>query len=91
MPSDLGKLGCRVPTDFVITLESIRKEIKKMAGNPECKKDGHKMHMCSIKAEELDQTDAEKYKQLTENPKYECGNCGAKVNSSENVCDPVEL
>jgi predicted nucleic acid-binding Zn ribbon protein len=62
-----------------------------VAGNPECKKDGHKMHMCSVKSEELENTDAEKYKQLTENPEFECGNCGAKVKKSENVCDPVEL
>jgi predicted nucleic acid-binding Zn ribbon protein len=62
-----------------------------MAGNPECKKDEHKMHMCSIKSEELEKTDAEKYKQLTENPEFECSNCGAKVKKSENVCDPVEL
>ena len=25
-----------------------------MAGNPECNKDGHEMHMCSIKAEEIE-------------------------------------
>ena len=62
-----------------------------MAGNPECKKDGHKMHMCSIKSEELEKREPEKYRQLTENPKFECGNCGAKVNKCENVCDPVEL
>jgi rubrerythrin len=61
-----------------------------MAGNPECKKDGHKMHMCSIKAEELEKMEPEKYTQLTENPQFECGNCGAKVKNSENVCDPVD-
>jgi len=62
-----------------------------MAGNPECNKDGHKMHMCALKAEEFEKKAPEKYKQLTENPKFECGNCGAKVKNSENVCDPVEL
>ena len=62
-----------------------------MAGNPACNKDGHKMHMCSIKAEELEQMEPEKYEQLTRNPKFKCGNCGAKVNNSENVCDPVKL
>ena len=65
-----------------------------MAGNPECKKDGHKMHICSIKAEEefaKAEPDAQKYKQLTDNPKFECGKCGAGVNNSENVCEPAEL
>ncbi len=62
-----------------------------MAGNPECNKEGHKMHMCSMKAEELEIREPEKYRKLTENPKFKCGNCGAKVNNSENVCDPVEL
>ena len=62
-----------------------------MARNQECKKDGHKMHMCALKAEEFEKNDPEQYKQLTGNPKFECGNCGAEVNNSENVCDPVEL
>ncbi len=62
-----------------------------MAGNPDCKKPEHKMHMCALKAEGFDKKNPEEYKKLTENPKYKCGNCGAEVNNSENVCDPVEL
>jgi len=62
-----------------------------MAGNPECNKDGHEMHMCALKADEFEKKEPEKYKELTENPKFECGSCGAKVKNSENVCDPVEL
>jgi hypothetical protein len=62
-----------------------------MAGNPECKKDGHEMHICALQAEGFDKKNPAKYKQLIENPKYECGNCGAKVKNSENVCNPVEL
>jgi len=62
-----------------------------MAGNPKCNKDGHKMHMCSLKAEGFEKKNPEQHRQLTENPKFECGNCGAKVKNSENVCAPVEL
>ncbi len=62
-----------------------------MAGNEECKKDGHEMHMCALKAEGFAEKDPEAYKKLTDNPKYKCGNCGAQANSSENLCNPVEL
>jgi hypothetical protein len=62
-----------------------------MASNPNCKTPEHIMHMCAIKADELERTEPEKYKKLTENPKFECGNCGAKVNNSEDVCEPVKL
>jgi hypothetical protein len=62
-----------------------------MAGNPTCKEPEHKMHMCALKQNGFDKENPDKFKELTENPKYKCGNCGVKVNNSENVCEPVEL
>jgi len=62
-----------------------------MAGNAECKKEGHEMHMCALKEEGFEEKEPEKYKELTENPRFKCGNCGAEAANSENVCNPVEL
>jgi hypothetical protein len=73
------------------TREKNVKEVRKMAGNTECKNEGHEMHMCALQEEGFEQKEPEKYKELTENPRFKCGNCGAEVANSENVCNPVEL
>ncbi len=67
------------------------KEILIMTSTTECKKSEHKMHMCSLKAEGYDKKNPEKFRALTENPQYECGNCGAKARKAENLCKPVKL
>ncbi|MBU2458287.1 MAG: hypothetical protein KKE31_06645 [Planctomycetes bacterium] len=62
-----------------------------MAGNAECKREGHNKHICTLKAEGCEQKSPESFKQLTDNPKFRCGNCGAQVTRSENVCNPIAL
>lgn len=62
-----------------------------MESNPNCKKTKHKMHMCAMKESGFDKKKPDKFREITANPKYKCGTCGAKVNKSENVCDPIEL
>lgn len=62
-----------------------------MAGNPDCKKNEHKMHMCALTAEGFDTKNPAKFKTLIENPQYECENCGAKAKKAENLCEPVKL
>lgn len=52
-----------------------------------CDSSQHNIHMCSLTAA----NDIEKIRKLSTNPTVECGNCGAKANSPENVCNPVEL
>jgi hypothetical protein len=47
-----------------------------------CDSQQHKMHMCVLKAEGLDDC----IKSLSDNPTVECRQCGAKANSLENVC-----
>jgi hypothetical protein len=47
-----------------------------------CDSQQHKMHMCALKAEGLDDC----IKSLSDNPTVECRQCGAKANSLENVC-----
>jgi hypothetical protein len=62
-----------------------------MAGNPDCKKEEHTMHMCALKAEDFDTKNPAKFKTLIENPQYKCENCGAEAKKAENLCKPVEL
>lgn len=62
-----------------------------MAGNPNCKKSGHKVHICAMKESGFDKKNPDKFKAIIENPKYKCGTCGAKAKKSENLCRPVKL
>ena len=47
-----------------------------------CDSQQHKMHMCALRAEGLDDC----IKSLSDKPTVECRQCGAKANSLENVC-----
>lgn len=49
-----------------------------------CNIEQHKMHMCALKEEKNDEC----IKSLSDNPTVVCGDCGAKANSYENVCNP---
>jgi hypothetical protein len=62
-----------------------------MAGNPDCKKEGHTMHICALKASGFDTENPDKFREITENPQYKCDNCGAMAKESENLCKPIEL
>ena len=52
-----------------------------------CEGEDHKEHMCALNKA----NNTELISCLSDNPKVECGNCGAKANSPMNVCNPVEL
>ena len=52
-----------------------------------CEGENHKEHMCALNA--ANKTDL--ITCLSDNPTVECGNCGAKANVAENVCNPVKL
>lgn len=52
-----------------------------------CEGENHKEHMCALSAA----GNIELIRCLSDNPTVECGNCGAKANRPENVCNPVEL
>jgi len=62
-----------------------------MAGNPDCKHEEHNMHMCALKESGFDKENPEKFRAMTDNPKYKCGNCGATANESKHLCQPVGL
>jgi len=47
-----------------------------------CECNNHQMHMCVLKSQGLDDC----IKSLSDNPTVECRQCGAKANSSENLC-----
>jgi hypothetical protein len=75
----------------VLLLTFYERKEKIMAGNPMCKKQGHKMHVCAMKENGFDKKNPSRFKEITANPKYECGTCGGKAKSSENLCNPVKL
>jgi hypothetical protein len=47
-----------------------------------CDDKNHQMHMCALKRQGLDDC----IKSLSDNPTVECRNCGARANSSKNLC-----
>ena len=47
-----------------------------------CDAKNHQMHMCALKAQGMDDC----IKSLSDNPTVECRQCGAKANSSKNLC-----
>ena len=47
-----------------------------------CDSEHHQMHMCVLKRQGQDDC----IKSLSDNPTVECSKCGAKANSSENLC-----
>ena len=52
-----------------------------------CRSDKHHHHMCSLYA--TGSTD--EIARLSSRPTVECGICGAKADSAENICTPVKL
>ncbi len=53
-----------------------------------CKKPGeHHQHLCELQST---LTKAE-LAELHKNPKYVCGNCGGRVHSGRNLCDPKRI
>ncbi|MDD2898454.1 MAG: hypothetical protein PHI31_07045 [Desulfuromonadaceae bacterium] len=47
----------------------------------------HTGHMCELES----QQEWEIIRQIADNPKVRCENCGAEVNSARNVCMPTEI
>ena len=56
-----------------------------MADGPICK-GNHSSHLCAL-AEE----GSVRIKELTEEPKFKCDNCGRTAKSVSNLCNPVDL
>lgn len=50
-----------------------------------CKGD-HQGHLCVLASKEL----FDEIKELTQNPKYICFNCGRVADSDKNLCNPME-
>ena len=62
-----------------------------MTTKTDCNEKEHKMHMCELKESGFDKKDPEKFKEITKNPQFKCGNCGAETNKSRNLCNPKKL
>lgn len=62
-----------------------------MANKTDCNKKEHKMHMCELTGTGFDKKDPAKFREITENPEFKCGNCGAKANKRKNLCNPKKL
>lgn len=52
-----------------------------------CNEKSHHHHMCILKEKAM----ASEIERLTSNPTVECGICGAKANSADNVCTPAKV
>ena len=47
----------------------------------------HTGHICELES----QQEWDTIREITDNPRVRCENCGAEANSSKNVCMPTEL
>lgn len=47
-----------------------------------CDEKNHQMHMCALKAQGMEEC----IKSFSDKPTVECRKCGAKANSSKNLC-----
>lgn len=47
-----------------------------------CDSELHKMHICYLRSQGLER----RIESISDHPTVECGQCGAKANSAENVC-----
>ncbi len=52
-----------------------------------CSGENHQDHICSLRA----MGKSAEIECLTSSPTVECGVCGAKANSPENVCTPAKV
>ena len=52
-----------------------------------CEPEKHSRHMCSLQAS----GETAEIELLSAKPTVECGVCGAKANSVDNVCTPVKV
>ncbi|MDJ0621995.1 MAG: hypothetical protein QNJ17_03450 [Desulfocapsaceae bacterium] len=57
--------------------------VDNLCRNPE----NHKVHLCELKLAK----NTDKVAQLSENPKFVCGNCGNKANKEGALCAPGPL
>ena len=52
-----------------------------------CQSEKHQHHMCSLQAKGA----YAEIERLSSKPTVECGICGAKADSVENICTPVKI
>jgi len=52
---------------------------------------GHDKHLCYLTNLEFHKTNPQDYKQLIQNGKYFCQNCGRVAGNAKNLCKPVPL
>lgn len=60
---------------------------KKKTSRKPCSSEFHAGHICELES----QQEWDILRQVTDNPKVRCENCGAEANSPGNVCMPEEL
>ena len=62
-----------------------------MAGNAECEKPEHRMHICALQDQGMSEKNPDRFEAMTTPARYECGNCGARAAKAEYLCRPVQL
>lgn len=63
----------------------------KIQHNVDCTAELHDHHLGYLLSQGFDLSDEQEYKELVSDPKFKCGHCNRKANSSENLCVPGPL
>ncbi|MHC4330580.1 MAG: hypothetical protein ACYSWW_20940 [Planctomycetota bacterium] len=64
---------------------------EKIQHNLECSCGSYDHHLCYLMSQGFHLSDEQEYKALIEDPEFQCGHCGRKANSNENLCVPAVL
>jgi len=62
-----------------------------MVGNHKCKSTRHPMHLCALRACDLNEQNDDVFAKLVDNPQFECEDCGDKANNADNLCKPKKI
>jgi hypothetical protein len=59
--------------------------------NHNCKSDEHTKHLCYFVSYGYHVNNPEEYKDLVEEPRFQCHFCGRTAHLAENLCMPMDL
>ncbi len=63
----------------------------KKQSNQDCSDERHDQHLCYQVSQGFHISDKQEYEALTKDPKFQCGHCGRRATSKDNLCRPTDL
>ena len=64
---------------------------KQMEHNTECTSQGHNKHLCFLMYEGYHFDHPSEYKEMVQDARFRCQNCGRTAHRSDQLCMPIAL